>query len=60
MSFGSILKKARLGRGFALRELSGKLKVDHAYLSRLENGSVAPSQKMVNEVSKLFHLSKED
>lgn len=60
MSFGSMLKKARTEKGLGLRELSSKLKMDHAYLSRLENNTVPPSEKAIHEISKVFHLSKEE
>ena len=59
MSFSSILKKARVDKGFGLRELSDKLNMDHAYLSRLENGCVSPSDKVVrHQVSRFFIFQK--
>lgn len=60
MSFGSILKDLRVTRNMSLRDLSSKLKVDHAYVSRLENGMVFPSEKVIREVSKLFDVSREE
>ena len=60
MSFGTTLKELRLQRKLSLRDLSSKLRVDHAYLSRLENGAVPPSDKLITQVSRLFRVSGEE
>lgn len=60
MSFAITLKKLRRQRELSLRDLARKLKVDHAYLSRLESGSVLPSEKVINQVSRLFNISREE
>ena len=60
MSFGTTLKSLRVKHDLSLRDLSKRLKVDHAYLSRLENSSVSPSRKIITQVSRLFGVPKED
>ena len=60
MRFGSKLKNLRTSRGMSLRELAAKLKVNHAYLSRLENGAIPPSDKVLRQLSKFFHVSGEE
>jgi len=56
MSFGSKLKELRTVGGMSLRELAAKLKVNHAYLSRLENSSVPPSNKILKQLSRFFSI----
>ena len=60
MSFGTRLKELRQQRKLSLRALAGKLKVDHAYLSRLETGSVFPSEKVIRQIARTFKLSTEE
>ncbi|MBI3292418.1 MAG: helix-turn-helix domain-containing protein [Elusimicrobia bacterium] len=60
MSFGTRLKELRRQRNLSLRELGGKLQVDHAYLSRLETGSVFPSEKVIRQIARTFKLSVEE
>ena len=60
MGFGSKLKELRAASELSLRELAAKLKVDHAYLSRLENEAVPPSQKVIKQVATLFKIPKNE
>lgn len=60
MSFGVLLKRLRSERDMSLRDLSGRLRMDHAYLSRLENGTVLPSTRVIQELSRVFGISKEE
>jgi len=60
MSFGSKIKDLRTAGGMSLRELAAKLKVDHAYLSRLENSAVPPSNKVLRQLSRFFNVSEEE
>lgn len=60
MSFGSMLKTLRVKRKMSLRELASKLDVDHAYLSRLEQSTVPPSENIIKQVSRLFRVPKEE
>lgn len=60
MSFGSTLADLRSKRKMSLRDLADKLKVDHAYISRLEKGAVSPSQKVVRDISRLLGIPVEE
>ena len=60
MSFGTRLKELRQQRELSLRDLAGRLKVDHAYLSRLETGLVFPSEKVIRQIARTFKLSREE
>jgi DNA modification methylase/transcriptional regulator with XRE-family HTH domain len=60
MSFGTVLRQLRMERHMSLRSLSARLKVDHAYLSRLEKGRVSPSEKVIQQLSRVFRISREE
>lgn len=60
MSFGTTLKRLRHQHNLSLRDLASKLKVDHAYLSRLETESVLPSKKVIGQVARTFKLATEE
>ncbi len=50
----NVIKKIRLNQKLSIRKFSEKIQVDHAYLSRVEKGSVPPSDKLLKKVSKYF------
>ena len=60
MSFGLMLRALRHKKKLTLRDLSDRLKVDHSYLSRLENGSVPPSEKVLKHLARLFGIPTEE
>ncbi len=60
MSFGSTLRELRTAQKLSLRDLAGKLRVNHSYLSRLEKSLVPPSERIVRELSRLFGVSGEE
>lgn len=60
MSFGSTLAELRSKQKMSLRNLAGKLKVDHAYISRLEKGTASPSERVVHDISRLLGVSVEE
>lgn len=60
MSFSSVLKDLRVRHQLSLRELAGRLKVDHAYLSRLESGTVPSSDRVIRALGKLFQIPEEE
>lgn len=60
MSFGSTLAGLRTKQKMSLRDLAGKLRVDHAYISRLEKGTASPSERVVQEISRLLGVSIEE
>jgi len=60
MSFNSVLKDLRVCHKLSLRALASRLKVDHAYLSRLENGTVPPSDRVIHDLGRLFKIPQEE
>ena len=59
-TFGQILKRLRLDRGFTLRELQDLTGISNAYLSQLETGKRGvPSLKIVGTLSKALGVDTE-
>lgn len=59
MSFSTTLRSLRKSRKVGLRELSKGLRYDRAYLSRVENGGVPPSDELVKAAAKFFRVPEE-
>jgi len=59
MEFGKILKKLRTDSGQGIKKLAPELGVSYTYLSKLENGAIAPSEKFVGRVAKYFSYSQD-
>jgi len=57
MSFPAKLRSLRKSRKIGIRELSKRLHYDRAYLSRIENGAVTPSDELIKAVAKFFKIS---
>ena len=56
MTLSQLIKKTRSEHRLSIRQLANKLGLDHAYLSRVENGTVPPSDRLLKKVSKLFEI----
>lgn len=54
MSFGVYLRKIRKREGISLKSLAKKLHVNFAYLSRVENEKVPPSDTLVKKLAKVL------
>lgn len=52
MTLGMRLKQLRKGKGFSIKVLARKLKVNHAYLSRIESGQVQPSEQILRKLAR--------
>jgi len=46
------LRQLRKEQGLGIKVLAQKLKVDHAYISRIESGQVRPSEQILHKLSK--------
>ncbi len=60
MSFGETLRQHRETTGMSLRTLAKKLGVDAAYLSRVENGAVPPSEQLLRGLAANLDLSLDE
>lgn len=56
MSFGKKLRALRQSKQVGIRELAKKLNYDRAYLSRVENNAVNPSDELLKAVAKHFKV----
>src|SRR5712691_6647073 len=52
MTLGLRLKQIRTENGLSIKALARKVKVNHAYLSRIESGHVQPSEQVLRKLSK--------
>lgn len=58
--FGLILRGLRKRERYSLKSLANKINVDYTYLSKLENGHSAPSEKFIETIAALFDYDKEE
>lgn len=57
MTFGQMVKAARLGKGWTLVRTAKAIRSHKGYVSGIENGKVnAPSQTVVARLCRAFHL----
>lgn len=52
MTLGMRLKQLRKDNGISIKALARNVRVDHAYLSRIESGQVQPSEQILHKISK--------
>ena len=52
MTLGMRLRQLRKEKGTSIKALARKVKVNHAYLSRIESGRVQPSEQILHRLSK--------
>jgi transcriptional regulator with XRE-family HTH domain len=60
MSFGSLLRKLRYQQDIGIKKLASEIDVDYAYLSRIENDKIKPSERAIEKISKYFNYSKDE
>jgi transcriptional regulator with XRE-family HTH domain len=60
MSFGTVLKKVRKGRGVTQLQLAEKLGVTQATVARYEKGIMTPEVKRVSQMAKVLGVSVQE
>jgi len=55
VQFGKTIRNLREQRNLSLRQLARSLGVHSAYLSKVENGKVSPSEKLIEKLATFFH-----
>ena len=60
MSFGNLLRKLRYQKDIGIKKLAAEINVDYAYLSRIENDKLKPSERAIERISKYFNYSKDE
>jgi len=54
IDIGNEIENKRIQSGIRQNELAKKLKTSQSYISRLENGSLSPSIKMLQKIAEVF------
>ena len=60
MNFGKLLRELRYKEEIGIKKLAKAIDVDYAYLSRIENDKIKPSERVISKISKYFNYSKDD
>ena len=60
MTFGNLLRKLRYQHNIGIKKLAAEINVDYAYLSRIENDKLKPSERAIERISKYFNYSKDE
>lgn len=60
MTFGSLLRELRHKQDIGIKKLATAIDVDYAYLSRIENGRIKPSERVIATISRYFNYSKDE
>ena len=58
LSFGELIKNARLEKGLDQKEVQSETGIDHSLLSRLEKGERMPSREQVIHLADFFQLER--
>jgi len=60
MTFGQRIKELRNSLGISLKSLSARLKIDRAYLSRVEAGKVPPSDGLISRLADVLSYDRDE
>jgi len=60
MSFGQRIKGLRNSLGISLKSLSARLKIDRAYLSRVEAEKVPPSDGLISRLAAVLNYDRDE
>lgn len=60
MTFGSLLRELRNKQDIGIKKLATAIDVDYAYISRIENGKIKPSERVIGRISSYFNYSKDE
>jgi transcriptional regulator with XRE-family HTH domain len=60
MTFGQRIKELRNSLGISLKSLSARLKIDRAYLSRVEAGKVPPSDGLISRLADVLNYDRDE
>lgn len=58
LSFGDIIKNARLDKGLDQKDVQSETGIDHSLLSRLEKGERMPSREQVFHLADFYKLER--
>ncbi len=60
MTFGSVLRKLRSKEDIGIKKLATAINVDYAYISRIENGKLKPSQRVIERIANYFNCDRDE
>lgn len=60
MTFGTLLRRLRHEQDIGIKKLATAINVDYAYLSRIENGKLKPSERVIERISRYFNYNKDE
>lgn len=60
MTFGNLLRELRYKKDIGIKKLATAIDVDYAYISRIENSKIKPSERVIERISKYFNYSKDE
>ena len=60
MTFGNLLRKLRYQQDIGIKKLAAEINVDYAYLSRIENDKIKPSERAIDRISRYFNYNRDE
>jgi transcriptional regulator with XRE-family HTH domain len=60
MTFGTLLRSLRYKEDIGIKKLAAEINVDYAYLSRIENDKLKPSERVIERISRYFNYNKDE
>lgn len=60
MTFGGTIRELRRKEGIGIKKLAPRLRVDHTYLSKLENDRAMPGEELVGRFAKYFKYDADE
>lgn len=55
-TFGELIRRARMEKGLALREVSGKVDIDQSTMSKIERNELTAPQRLIKPLSQTLEL----
>jgi HTH-type transcriptional regulator, competence development regulator len=60
MGVGDIVRQLRKKKGVGIKVLAANVKVDHTYISKIENGYVIPSEEVLTKLANYLEYDKDE
>ena len=60
MNIGDTVRQLRKKKGVGIKVLAANIKVDHTYISKIENGYVIPSEEVLEKMAHYLDYDKDE
>ena len=60
MSLGSTVRELRKKKGVSIKKMAPDVKVDHTYISKIENGYIIPSAEVLSRLAGYFNYDEDE